>query len=206
MKNIFFYFLIFVLSFSLFSCNGWRSSKPPVHLNPNMDFQPKNIAQSDSLERPDNTVPWGDDQSLSDLSEREKFIQSDSIFYSGKTNSGQWVKSIPIDVTFKLLDRGQDRYNIYCTPCHGIDGSGNGAVSKRGWMIPAPYWDDRILAYTDGELYDIITNGIRTMPSYKQQISPSDRWAIVGYIKALQKSNLSSLKDVPSELKNQIME
>lgn len=171
-----------------------------------MDFQPKNIAQSDSLERPDNTVPWGDDQSLSDLSEREKFIQSDSVFYSGKTNSGQWVKKIPIDVTFKLLDRGHDRYNIYCTPCHGMDGSGNGAVSKRGWMIPAPYWDDRILSYTDGELYDIITNGIRTMPSYKQQITPSDRWAIVGYIKALQKSNLSTLKDVPSELKNQIME
>ena len=190
----------------LISCNGWRSKKPPIHLNPNMDFQPKNKAQSQSLEQPLNVVPWGNEESFVEESERSQYLQSDTILYDGKTKNDQWVKKIPITVNHALVDRGQNRYNIYCTPCHGLDGSGNAAVTQRGWIKPAAYWDSRIVNYTDGELYDIVKNGIRSMPGYKQQLNASDRWAIVSYVRALQKTQLATINDVPAELRNDIME
>ena len=88
--------------------------------------------------------------------------------------------------------------------CHGADGSGNGIVMEYGWFKPSKYWDQRIIDYTDGELYNIITHGIRSMPGYYTQIKPDDRWAIVTYIRALQISNTMDLKDVPIELRSKI--
>ncbi len=206
MKKILVNLLIITLCIFMVSCTGWRSKKPPIHLNPNLDFQPKNTPQSDSLERPANVVPWGNEESFVTPEEREQYLKEDTEVYIGKTKAGAWVQKIPLEVSHQFVERGQDRYNIYCTPCHGLDGSGIAPVTQRGWIRPAAYWDERIVNYTDGELYDIVKNGIRSMPGYKQQLSASDRWAIVSYVRALQKTRLSTIKDVPSELRNEILE
>ena len=107
-------------------------------------------------------------------------------------------------MNYATLDRGKERYNIYCSMCHGKDGSGNGIVMEYGWFKSVPYWHDRVISYKDGELFDIISNGIRSMPGYSQQIEENDRWAIVSYIRALQVSNRMSIKDVPDEIKSQL--
>ena len=185
---------------------GWRSEKPPLHLNPNMDFNASIKPQEDPLLPPENVQPWGNEQSFKFKSNRADFIKNDGVFYEGKNMDGTWVTRIPVQVNNQLMLRGQDRYNIFCTPCHGLDGAGQGAVTQRGWIIPAAYWDSRILNYRDGELFNIVSHGVRTMPGYAQQLTESDRWAIVAYVKALQKTHTARMSDVPEKMRNQIKE
>ena len=196
--------VIFIL-FCLGGCRGWRSEKPPVHLNPNMDFQASIKSQENPQLMPDHTIAWGMESDISYPEHRDAIIKQKNIrFYTGKNKEGLWVKTVPIDVTNAVLKRGQERYDIYCSMCHGKDGSGNGIIMEYGWFKPKPYWDDAIVSYTDGQLFDIITHGIRTMPSYSQQIKESDRWAIVTYIRALQVSNKMNFQDVPLEYQQKL--
>jgi len=189
--------------FVLVGCRGWRSEKPPIHLNPNLDFQAKISAQEDPLEVPDHTVVWGNEASLTSES-RSEFFKDNNSFYTGKDKEGNWLKKVPLDVNNSVLTRGQERYNIYCSVCHGEDGSGNGIVMEYGWFKPAKYWDPRVVNYADGEIFNIISNGIRTMPGYSTQIPEEDRWSIVTYIRAIQVSNTMNLDDVPLEIRNKI--
>lgn len=200
MKKI---FIICLCFFMLVGCRGWRSEKPPIHLNPNLDFQPKITAQEQPLEIPDHTVVWGDESSITSGSRNEFYKDNDS-FYTGKDLAGNWLKSVPVQVDNSVLTRGQQRYNIYCSACHGEDGSGNGIVMEYGWFKPVKYWDSRIINYTDGELFNIISNGIRSMPGYSIQIPEEDRWSIVTYIRAIQVSNTMNLSDVPMDIRNKI--
>lgn len=196
---------ISLLFFCLVGCRGWRSEKPPVHLNPNLDFQASIRSQENPLPVPENTIPWGMESDLSDLSARDAVLkQGDTSFYLGKDSNGSFINTIPVDVTNALLNRGKERYEIYCTMCHGKDGSGNGIVMEYGWFKPKSYWDTTVFAHSDGKLFDIISNGIRTMPGYSQQIKESDRWAIVSYIRALQFSNKMNYRDVPIEYQNKL--
>ncbi|NQY73664.1 MAG: cytochrome c [Candidatus Margulisbacteria bacterium] len=181
-------------------CRGYRSEKPPIHMNPNMDTQPKYIAQQLSLTPPSGTIPWGKGNTTQ--GPRQDFVKSDS-FYHGKVK-GSWITTIPADVTIDFVKRGQERFNIYCAVCHDRAGSGKGMVVQRGFIPPPPLYDQRIVAYTNGELFDIISHGIRNMPGYKHQLSESDRWAVVSYIRALQKSQRATLKDVPSHMRNKV--
>ena len=179
--------LILLLFCVLFisSCRGHRTEKPPFHPNPNMDWQPKFNAQSLTLPVPENTVPFSDDSTNNDNASRNDILQTDTVKYHGKRN-GYWVKRIPMDVNKELLLRGQERYDIYCSVCHTK--SGNGAksmIAKYGWL-PSNITAQASINKTDGELFDIITNGIRTMPGYKTKLSAEDRWAIVAYVRALQ--------------------
>lgn len=187
------------------SCRGWRSEKPPVHLNPNMDFNPKYKAQSNPYDSPTGAIPWGDHHSFSKPNERGDIIELNTVLHDGKNDNGTWVKRIPFEVNYSFMHRGRERYEIYCTPCHGADGSGRGSVTQRGWFMPAKYWEPRILAYTDGELYDIVKNGKNSMPGYWKQIEMEDRWKIVAYIRALQKSHTSNINDVPEERRAEIV-
>lgn len=130
-------------------------------------------------------------------------------FYTGKVSEAEdadWVKTSPLPHTLKLLERGQNRYAIYCTPCHSPLGDGNGVVVQRGMLRPASYHDARIIAMADGQIFDIITNGVnnRNMPSYRHQIPVADRWAIVGYIRALQRSQNAAAEDVPTNERQQL--
>ena len=109
------------------------------------------------------------------------------------------MDTLPFPVTRAVLDRGQERFNIYCSPCHGLLGYGNGMIAHRGFNHPPPqsYHIDRLRQAPVGDLFDVITNGIGAMPDYAAQIEPRDRWAIVAYVRVLQLSQHAALADVP---------
>jgi mono/diheme cytochrome c family protein len=109
---------------------------------------------------------------------------------------------IPIPVTHELVLRGQERFNIYCSPCHGRLGDGNGMVVERGFPRPPSFHIDRMRQAADGYFYDVITNGFGVMYSYAARVVPEDRWAITAYIRALQLSQNSTAQDLPPQERN----
>ena len=126
------------------------------------------------------------------------FLHEDALLYEGKAN-GQPAMAFPFAITRADMDRGEERYNIYCSPCHGRTGEGNGMVVQRGYRQAANYHIDRLREAPVGYLFDVITNGFATMPDYKAQIPVEDRWRIVAFIRALQLSHHASASDVPPE-------
>jgi mono/diheme cytochrome c family protein len=123
-------------------------------------------------------------------------LDSDEQFYTGKVN-GKLVDSFPFPITKQVLERGEERFNIYCSPCHDRRGTGQGMVVRRGYRAPPSYHIDRLRNAPPGHFFDIITHGFGVMPDYAQQVPPRDRWAIVAYIRALQLSQNAKLADVP---------
>ncbi len=126
-------------------------------------------------------------------------------FFTGRVN-GKYVDSFPIKVTKEVILRGQDRFNIYCTPCHGRLGDGKGMISQRGFALrrpPASYHTDRLRAMPIGHFFDVMTNGYGAMFSYAARVEPADRWAIASYIRTLQLSQHATAADVdPAQLPN----
>jgi mono/diheme cytochrome c family protein len=118
-------------------------------------------------------------------------LKDDDAFYRGG-DSANPVQVSPVPVSAELLERGQERFNIYCSPCHSRTGLGNGIVVQRGFLPPPSLHDPRIVEMPDGQIFQVITKGIRNMPSYAKQIPESDRWAIVAYVRALQFSQNAS--------------
>ena len=131
-------------------------------------------------------------------------LRADHYFYAGKVN-GVPVSAFPFPVTRVVLDRGRERYNIYCTPCHGYTGEGRGMIVQRGFPQPPSYHTDRLRQAPVGHLYDVITNGYGAMYSYAARISPEDRWAIVAYIRALQLSQHATVDDVPEAERTKLL-
>lgn len=127
------------------------------------------------------------------------FLREDVALYTGKQPNGAFVETIPVPVDKALLERGQDRYNVYCAPCHGRTGDGNGMIVQRGFKQPTSYHTDRLRAQPVGYFYDVITNGFGAMQDYSAQVAPRDRWAIAAYLRALQFSRNASVADVPAE-------
>ncbi|QYM78804.1 cytochrome c [Horticoccus luteus] len=113
-------------------------------------------------------------------------------------HDGQPLAHSPVPFTRDLLLRGRDRFNIYCIVCHGEDGYGRGIVVRRGFPPPPSYHENRLRAAPDGHLFDVMTRGYGAMLPYSDRLSPQDRWAIVGYIRALQLSQHATLADVPA--------
>lgn len=109
----------------------------------------------------------------------------------------QWGTGLPFDVTAEVMARGQERYLINCSVCHGATGGGNGVTSKYGWNGIANYHDERIVNMADGEIFNTITNGKNTMMGYGANISVEDRWAIVSYVRALQRTQRGKFEDLP---------
>ena len=114
-------------------------------------------------------------------------LQTDAPFFTGK-NGALFANELPFPVTQAVLDRGQERFNIYCTPCHDATGGGNGLVVQRGYPKPQTYHSDRLRKIEAGYFFDVMTNGFGRMPDYRAQLTPRDRWNIVAYIRALQLS------------------
>jgi len=114
-----------------------------------------------------------------------------------------FVGKIPVQISQAFVERGQERYNIYCAVCHGKTGAGNGVVVQRnaGMLKPPSFHEDRLISMPAGQVYDAILNGVRgNMPSYSYAIPVDDRWAIVAYVQALQLSRRGTLNDVPSDI------
>jgi hypothetical protein len=142
---------------------------------------------------PPNTVPreeWG------------RIILDDRL-YTGQVN-GEYAESIPLPVTEAFLLRGQERYNIFCSPCHGRAGDGQGMIVQRGFPAPPSFHTERLRAEPVGYYYDVITNGFGVMYSYASRVPPRDRWAIIAYIRALQLSQNVPLEDLPAEVRQEL--
>jgi hypothetical protein len=123
-------------------------------------------------------------------------LREDTHLYTGKVD-GALVTTFPFPVTMEVLKRGQQRYNIYCAPCHDRAGNGNGMVVRRGYKQPPSLHIDRLRDAPVGHFYDVIANGLGAMPDYSVQVPVRDRWAIIGYIRALQLSQRATPADVP---------
>jgi hypothetical protein len=185
----------FVLLVVLFGCQGQQSSNPPVHINQNMFDQPRYNVQAKSTFFSDSTTM----RTPPDGTIAQGNLREDSIYFTGMIKDTIPVEHLPIMATHQLLQRGQERFNIYCSPCHSRIGDGNGVIIQRGMTLPPSYFDPRLLAAPDGHFFDVITNGIRNMAPYKYQIPVDDRWAITAYIRMMQTTRDTVIVDKPSE-------
>jgi mono/diheme cytochrome c family protein len=120
-------------------------------------------------------------------------------YESGKMNSTTWGTGLPVDATPELMQRGHERFNITCAMCHGQTAAGNGITKQYGMATVVSLQDERIRKMSDGEIFNTITNGKNTMGAYGPQVTVEDRWAIITYIRALQRSQMAKLEDVPEE-------
>lgn len=186
---------------AIVAARSGETTRPAFHLVNDMDSQPRFRAQAGNAHfadgramRPDvaGTVAFGE-------------LSSDPALATGKRD-GQWCTEIPSRVDARLLERGRERFGIYCAPCHGASGYGDGLVALRAaelqesaWVPPASLHDAVVRGRTVGQLFDVVRNGVRTMPAYARQISAEDSWAIVAYVRALQRSQHATPADVPPE-------
>jgi mono/diheme cytochrome c family protein len=177
---------------------GCTSGRPPIHVNPSMDDQPKVLAQTASdfffdgasmREPVPGTVPIGG-------------LKEDVAFFTGKGADGQFVATIPVPVNEALVERGHERYRIYCQPCHDARGGGKGILFQRGSVPTTSLHQETILEYPDGQIFDVITNGKGLMAGYRWPIPPADRWAIVSYVRALQRSARAAGAPAPPPPRN----
>ena len=130
---------------------------------------------------------------------------------AGSTSAGGFqaeyrgfVTDFPVPITEQMMDRGEERYNIFCSVCHSRTGDGNGMVVKRGYRKPTSFHEDRLRQAPVGYYFDVITNGFGAMPDYSAQITPRDRWAIIAYLRALQRSQQGTLSDVPEDQRGKL--
>ncbi len=134
---------------------------------------------------------------------RDELNDDDSI-HTGEKN-GDFLDTIPVPVNLPLLERGQERYDIFCSPCHGRSGDGEGIVAQRGFHFPKNFDSDRLREVPPGYLFQVISNGYGGMGDYADQIpDPTDRWAIVAYLRALQLSRHATVADVPPSAQAQL--
>jgi mono/diheme cytochrome c family protein len=151
-------------------------------------LSPAPFFPDDRSERPqiENTVARGS-------------LEQDALLIAKESNA------FPLPLTQDLLARGQDRYNIFCSPCHGIQGDGMGMVTLRGMKHPPTFHQERIRNETTGYFFDVITNGFGAMNGYSMQLTPQDRWAVVAYVRALQLSRNAHVTELPQNLKEKLM-
>lgn len=129
---------------------------------------------------------------------------NDNDSYHTGASDGAFLDTIPATIDAKLLNRGHDRYEIFCSPCHGRLGDGNGMVAQRGVRAPANFHTDRLRSVPPGYIFQVITNGYGGMGDYGDQVPVDDRWAIVAYIRVLQLSRDASINDVPADGRAQL--
>jgi len=150
---------------------------------------------------------FGDDRSARPLVEdtvARGQLRADAAYFTGKQGAMP-VDVLPVAVTPALLRRGQQRYGIYCTPCHGQTGRGDGMVVQRGYRRPPSFHIDRLRNEKTGYFFDVITSGFGAMPDYAAQVTVADRWAIVAYVRALQLSENARLEDVPADRRGALL-
>jgi mono/diheme cytochrome c family protein len=190
--------LAVVTVMGVFGKRGDTFKKPPLEIFPDMDRQAKLRPQTPNLtfangrssqEPVANTVARGDHYASNAVN---------TGYEPGTTN---FVANIPVPVTELMMARGHQRYEIYCTPCHGSLGDGKGVVQKFGYASVKSLHDKLVVGQPDGEIFKTITHGKATMWPYGSQISIEDRWAIIAYVRALQRGHLGLLDEVPAAQK-----
>lgn len=189
-------FFVVVLTVGALGFRGSFSTRPPLEVFSDMDRQGKYQPQAASAffadgrtdrPRPTGVVARGD-------------LRLEAHFYEGKNIVGEWAPGFPTELTIDraFLDRGKERYEIYCTACHGTLGDGRGIVTNYGWGGPVSFHSELYRKQAEGEIYNTIANGKNTMYGYADKIKPTDRWAIVAYVRALQRAQFGRVEDVPA--------
>lgn len=174
-------------SFALMGCRQDMHDQPRYEPLEASDFFPDGLA---SRHAPPGTVARGE-------------LQEDTYFYTAKRD-GELGTTLPFALTHKLLERGQERYDIYCSPCHDRIGTGQGIVVRRGFRRPPSFHSPHLREAPLGHFFDVISNGFGAMMDYEAQIPPHDRWAIAAYIRALQLSQHATLTDLPESDRQQL--
>jgi mono/diheme cytochrome c family protein len=194
---------------------GTKFSKPPTEIFPDMDRQVKYKPQKRSdffadgrVERTQvaDTIPFGYNEAVEPTGNEpatsdfyKGFTQGDDYLNTGKIGA-DWGTGIPIPVTKSLVERGLQRYQINCAVCHGATGAGNGITTQYGLNGVPTYHDTRLRGMADGEIYNTITHGKNTMMPYGDKVTREDRWAIVAYVRALQRAQNATKSDVPADV------
>jgi len=206
-------FFVVVLGVSILGFRGRTFTRPPMDvfpewLFPGMKQQPKLVQQTASAffadgrsdrVAPPNTVP-------SSFGPAGQPLKDDDFLYRGKLADGSFARGVPtaLKVDMKLLERGRDRFTIYCSPCHGAVGDGQGITKKYGMGAVPTYHDDRIRVMAEGEIFNTITNGKGQMNPYSDKLLPADRWAVIAYVRALQRAQTGTVADVPADHRGEL--
>jgi mono/diheme cytochrome c family protein len=189
-------FFIAVLMVGLLGFRGSTFTRPPFEVFPDMDRQPRYDPQARSAffadQRTDRPLPAG-------VVARGQ-VSSNPHLNEGRSANGEYALGFPAGVTVDLtfMARGREKYNIYCGPCHGGVGDGRGIVTQYGWGTPVSLHSDNFRQMAEGELFHVITYGRNTMFPYADKLTPEERWAVIAYVRALQRSQHGQLSDVPA--------
>ena len=200
-----------VSAVSVLGFRGSLSQRTPLEIFPDMDRQPKYKPQAESAffadrrtDRPTpvGVVPYG----RTALAPEAKFLAEDDHLYRGLAANGTPARGYPAGITVdaQFLERGQLKYTIYCAPCHGAVGDGNGITKQYGMGATPTYHDDRLRGTPEGDLYHTITAGKGNMLSYADKLEPADRWAVVAYVRALQRAQTGTAADVVPAHKSEL--
>lgn len=187
---------------SIFGFRGSTSTKPPLEVFPDMDRQAKYKPQAASPffadGRADRPLPPGV-VSRGDLRE-------DAHLYTGKSADGSFARGFPASITLdaRLMERGRDRYSVYCLPCHGATGDGNGITKSYGMGATPTYHGDNFRNMPEGEIFNTITHGKGNMLSYADKLNAEERWAVIAYVRALQRAQTGTVNDVPASHKSEL--
>jgi cytochrome c5 len=218
------FFVIFVLCtiaiLAVFGFRGQKSTEPPLEVFPDMVRQPKVRAQAPLDFFADGrgprlpvagTVPIGYEMptkseaintsvaAIGSYSHPRASFSVGTDYYNTGKMGDHWGTGIPLEVTRELMERGQQRFNITCAMCHGAAAAGNGITKQYGLATVVSLQDERIRKMSDGEIFNTITNGKNTMMAYGPNVIVADRWAIIAYLRALQRSQNAAIADVPEE-------
>ncbi len=205
------FFLICVVVVSMAGFRGSLSRNPPIEVFPDMDRQPKLRPQTHNNFFGDGlssrlavagTIPRSKSQLVGGelVSSYENSPLREAPINTGKVpGTTNFVELNPLAINSAVMQRGQQRFNIYCAPCHGASGDGKGITAKYGMLAMANFHDKRLIEMTDGEIFNTIALGKNLMGSYAAQIPIEDRWAIIAYVRALQRSRVATPDDVPAD-------
>ena len=194
-----------ILLLSIFFLSGcFRGAKfeePPIHLNHNMDNQQKYRSLEESYFFEDGSTMR---TPIEGTIARGQYDENASRL-TGKNEDGSYLANNPVALSAEVLDRGEERFNIYCIVCHSQVGNGKGIITQYDYpVIPANLHDERIRTQPDGEMYNTIRYGLRSMPAYGYQIEADDVWSIVHYVRALQRSQNATFEDLPKDEQEKI--
>jgi mono/diheme cytochrome c family protein len=208
------YVFAIVATVSILGFRGSNSTKPPLEVFPDMDRQARYKPQAgneffadgrNDRPVPANTVARGDYFNQAEVfsAEFEDETLGDTVFNQGKAADGAFVKTLPLEVSHTLMAEGKAKYDIFCAVCHGAAGDGNGVTKPYG-VLAASYHDDRLRSVEDGYLFDVITNGKGLMLPFNDRITPEERWAIVLYVRALQRSQNADAKELSAAQRTEL--
>jgi len=205
---LFCFFCVAVVSF--FGFRGIKSTQPPIYVFPDMDWQAKYKTQEENFffadhrdDRPivPGSVPRGNALDVQAVfTENYTYLPDENpALFTGKNEDGSFYRGFPLPITHRLMALGREKFNIFCAVCHHPLGSGDGVTKQYGMVATPSYHDDRLRQMAEGEIFNTITHGKNTMLPYADKLRPQERWAVIAYVRALQRAANATLQDVPQE-------